>query len=213
MILYRYGLFLCETQNYDFNGDILKGNFKICPSLGLLRLRYVFKFEGDHLVGRRSGLKEAPRYYLTDQWKVLKFEEIRKKWQDREFGQNQEVLLESAPGFETKSGEVKNQVTLKDISSDQIEIQAVLSKPEILVITDNYSKGWKAAGYPDSAESSYQVMPANGFQRAIPLQAGKHHILMEYRPDAFVIGAWISGISWALFMGCFFLMGPLSRRR
>jgi uncharacterized membrane protein YfhO len=68
-------------------------------------------------------------------------------------------------------------------------------------------------GYPDSAENIYQVMPANGFQQAIPLQAGKHHILMEYRPEAFVIGAWISGISWLLFIGCFFLTVPLSRRR
>ncbi len=212
MILYRYGLFLCETEHYDFECDILKGNFQICPSLGLLRLRYTFRFEGDHLVGKRSGLREAPRYFLTDEWKVLNFEEIRKKWRDQEFVQNQEVLLESVPGIEPKSGLIKSQVTLKDISSDQIEIQAALSKPEILVITDNYSKGWKASGYPDSSENVYKVMPANGFQKAIPLQAGKHHILMEYRPEAFVIGAWISGISWVLFLGFFFLTVPLSRR-
>jgi uncharacterized membrane protein YfhO len=103
-------------------------------------------------------------------------------------------------------------VSLNDLSSDQVEINVETAKPAILVMTDNYSRYWKATGYPDTAENSYQVIPANGFQKAIPLEAGKHHILMEYRPDAFVIGAWISGISWVLFLGFFFLTIPLSRR-
>ncbi len=97
-------------------------------------------------------------------------------------------------------GTAKNgQITAKDISSDSVEITASLSTPQILVMSDNYSGGWKVSAFPNSQSKSYEVMPANGFQIAIPLEAGFHHFLLNYQPMLFTVGLWISSISWVLF--------------
>jgi hypothetical protein len=38
-------------------------------------------------------------------------------------------------------------------------------------------------------------MPANVALRAVPLGAGKHHLLMEYRTPGLLAGAVVSGIA------------------
>jgi uncharacterized membrane protein YfhO len=95
-----------------------------------------------------------------------------------------------------------------------MEITAHCPSNALLVITDNYSKGWKAKALPDSDQKSFQVLPANGFQRGIPLQAGSHHFLLQYRPAGFEIGKWISigALALYLILGGLLLPGILRRR-
>ena len=67
-------------------------------------------------------------------------------------------------------------------------------------MTDSYSRDWKAWGLADengkqNAQREYSVLPANRVLRAIPLQAGKHKIRLEYLPTPFVVGKWISLVS------------------
>jgi hypothetical protein len=45
---------------------------------------------------------------------------------------------------------------------------------------------------PDSTQQVYRVMPANYAFMAIPLSAGEHHLRLEYKPAAFIVGKWIS---------------------
>ena len=84
-------------------------------------------------------------------------------------------------------------------------IEADLPDPAVLVVTDTYSDGWKARSLLGPGESGgqavYNVMPADHCIRAIPLAAGHHRLLLEYRPAAFLIGAWVSGISVLLYAG------------
>jgi hypothetical protein len=183
------------------------------PALSLFRLKYAFCEKDGHLTRNKLKLLQVPRAFLVSQWEKGTLESNWPLILSPKFDPLKKVCLEQDPAIPSSLLTSDRTVTLNDLSSDKVEINVETTKPSILVITDNYSRYWKAVGYPDSTENIYQVMPANGFQRAIPLQAGKHHILMEYRPEAFVIGAWISGISWLLFMGCFFLTVPLSRRR
>jgi hypothetical protein len=77
-------------------------------------------------------------------------------------------------------------------TSDEIEIEADVSSPQVLVITDSYSDQWRAISEPGSAQNDYQILPADYCLRAIPLSAGHHHLLLEYRPSAMVWGAWMS---------------------
>ena len=72
--------------------------------------------------------------------------------------------------------------------------------PTILIVTDAYSEGWtvRVAGKNDTR--SYELLPANHAIRAIPLDAGQHHIIVEYKPAAFRIGAIVSILSAACFL-------------
>lgn len=197
----RYALFAAKSQGCDF-ADILKGSFftHMSPSLGLLRLRYLFRGLDGPSVAEPSGLKEEPRAFLTDRWEVMKEGDILNKATDPVFDPRQEVLLESDPGL-PMTGAAQGTVKVKDLDSDRIEIEAQTDKPAVLVVTDNYSKGWKAVPLEGSDQKVFQVLPAYGFQRAVPLAAGHQHFLMEYDPAAFEAGKWISIASWLILLG------------
>jgi len=149
---------------------------------------------------------------VTDHWVVSNYQDILNRTVKLDFDPRREILLESDPGLLPSNKRLISQVELTDINSDEMRIDAKVSKSAVLLIGDNYSQGWKGRVLPGSSQEDYPILPADGFMRAIPLQVGNHHILLEYRPEMFVLGCWISGISWALFIGCFFLMVFLRRR-
>ncbi|HJT24534.1 MAG TPA: hypothetical protein VJ873_08140, partial [bacterium] len=60
---------------------------------------------------------------------------------------------------------------------------------------------WKARPFEGSDQKDFQILPAYGFQRAVPLTPGHHHFLMEYRPVAFEVGKWISIFAWIVLLG------------
>jgi len=206
---FRYARFVCATQGYDVDKDALLVPFfhQWPPALGLLRLRYALQGEGGQWRVEKTGFREPPRAFLTDRFKVLKEDEILPRTLDPSFDPTKKVLLESEPGIPQGTGPVGG-VSLKDISSDKIEVKAQTAKPALLVVGDNYSRGWKIEPISPDAQEPYRVMPANGFQRAVPLSAGSHHFFMEYRPGLFDLGKWISIVSWI----CFFTLLVLKRR-
>ena len=210
MVLDRYARFASATQDYDFNQDILRTRFfrNISPSLGLLRLRYVFREKDGSLTAEKTRLKEVPRAYFVSRFQVLKNEEILQKTVKLQFDPWQEVLLERDPGIVSSGKTLDGKLTLRDINSDKIEIELDIPQSALLVISDNYSKGWRVEPISTEVQNQYQVIPANGFQRAIPLLAGHHHFYMEYLPALFDFGKWISIVSWI----CFFALLVLKRR-
>jgi hypothetical protein len=149
----------------------------------------------------KTGLKEIPRAFLVSRFEVLDTEKVLEKTSQLRFDPRREVLLESDPGIFSSIGKSDGFLEVKDLDTDRIEVQARLTQPALLVVSDNYSRGWKARALSGSNQSSYRVMPANGFQRAVPLEAGNHHFLMEYRPTAYVTGKLISIFAWVIFLG------------
>ena len=85
-------------------------------------------------------------------------------------------------------------------STDWQEVEVTVTQPAILVQTDLYTPNWHAYALPGSAQSAYELIPANYILRAVPLQAGTHRLRIEYRPTKFVIGKWVSLASLALFV-------------
>ncbi len=198
----RFAAFVALTQHCDPNDAFLQRfTFREFPqALGLLRLRYHFTEESGTLRVERLHLKEAPRAFLADRWEVLPKAEALRKASSPGFDWSEEVLLETDPGMEMTKGKSKNQVLITDRSTDLIEVQATLSKPAILVMTDNYSRDWKARPFSTESTGEYSLGPANGFQRAVPLKAGNHHFVMEYQPQAFRAGKWITLVSLWFFL-------------
>src|SRR5205823_14036105 len=110
------------------------------------------------------------------------------------------VVLETEPAIRPAGSIDPGTVTVSNLTTDSLEVRAEVKSPAILLITNNYSKGWRVVPLETSAQREYQIMPANWTLQAIPLSAGKHHLRIEYAPAAFRIGAWVSGIALILYL-------------
>jgi uncharacterized membrane protein YfhO len=117
------------------------------------------------------------------------------------FDPRREVILEHEPEPKPAPNETAGNARVVDASTDQLTIEADLSQPAILLITDAWTPAWRAVSLPGSAQAQYDLQPANYALRAVPLAAGHHRLRAEYAPRAFVIGKWLSLISALCFAG------------
>jgi hypothetical protein len=137
----------------------------------------------------RVGPEPLPRALLIHDWKVIAdrataLQTIR----DDSFDPTKSVILEAAPSISAKGPASGDELRVKDLSSDELEIQATVKSLAILVITDNYAAGWRTKAQPDSDAQKYDLLPADVAFRGIPLAAGHHHFLLRYDPEGFRIG-------------------------
>jgi hypothetical protein len=112
----------------------------------------------------------------------------------RGFDPASQIILESQPQpspSQLPPG-AAGSLSLKHQTTDSIELEITLSAPQILLITDAYSDGWHARPLDAGDKQTYQVLPADYCLRAIPLESGHHHILLEYRPSGVALGLWTS---------------------
>ncbi len=66
-----------------------------------------------------------------------------------------------------------------------IELIAELDAPGYLVLSDLWYPGWSAR----IGDQALPILKANGSFRAVPLPAGRHHVVMWYEPRGFLAGA------------------------
>jgi hypothetical protein len=132
---------------------------------------------------------------------------------DRTFDPRRVVLLERDPGLEPATSDDLGEVTIRDVSTEAIDVTAEVRAPAVLLVTDNYSARWTATPLDAGDTRTYRVEPGNALLRAIPLAAGHHHFRLAYRPSALPLGVAVT----ALTMGvCAVLLvrtrGPRARR-
>jgi uncharacterized membrane protein YfhO len=108
------------------------------------------------------------------------------------FNPAEKVILEAEPNPRPAPSSEPGRVQIRESGTDALVIEAEVAQPAILLVTDNYDSAWRARALPGSSQQRYEVMPADYTLRAIPLAAGHHRILMEYAPEGFRIGRWIS---------------------
>lgn len=193
VVLLRYDRFLRFTQGMDPNDStqyLVLG--KAHRLLNMLRCRYFFvPRKNEFLI--IEGKDVMNHIHLIPHWQVIsKPDDIFKEMNKPTFDPRQTVILESSPDIEAPKKAGMRECTIENASTNHLTIKAKLAQPAILLITDNFSKGWKAVALPASAQKNYTVMPANYTLMAIPLSSGEHHLRLEYKPKAFVAGAWIS---------------------
>ncbi len=77
--------------------------------------------------------------------------------------------------------------------SDRVEIEVDASSAGALVLSDNWSAGWRAwvDGEPKPVVRADRVM------RAVPVPSGRHLVVLEYRPATLILGASVSLLSLA----------------
>ncbi|MFQ5489929.1 MAG: YfhO family protein [Phycisphaerae bacterium] len=74
---------------------------------------------------------------------------------------------------------------------DRVEIRVHAATPGALVLSDNWHRGWRAM--VDGRRAP--LIRANRVMRAVPVQAGEHTVVMEFRPTTFYIGASVTSLT------------------
>jgi hypothetical protein len=190
MVMRRYGQYLERSQDEDSTASPAFTLHKpASPMFKLLRLQYIFTAEMRVFPVPFAVMKRAA---LIGRARVIDPAKQLDALADPSFDPEKTVILDAPPDLSPAGGDVSGSIEIDDLSTDQVEIKGSVPAPAILLITDAYSSGWHAKPLPGSSQQSYQVIPADYAFRAIPLSAGTHHLLMEYRPLAWVIGKWIS---------------------
>ncbi len=106
------------------------------------------------------------------------------------FDPRQTVILETEP--KPKPAGAQGTVKIVDSSTDHLTIEADVPRATLLLITDSYSRDWVATALAGSVQQEYSLLPANYVLRAIPLQAGRHRLRVEYAPPILGTGKIIS---------------------
>ncbi|MFB3067976.1 MAG: hypothetical protein ACE1ZI_01790, partial [Acidobacteriota bacterium] len=199
-VLKRYAEFMTFTQgkNPESASQYLELS-RIHPLFGMLRGRYVFFSEGG-----REGFEEIPsplsHLELIQDWVLIgERDRIFSTMNNSSFDPRQLVILETAPDPAPVKTDRPGTATITEKGTDYLVVEARLSAPAILLITDSYSKGWRAVALPGSVQQDYDLLPANYTLRAVPLGAGHHHLRIEYAPAGSRIGKWISVVSLSLY--------------
>jgi hypothetical protein len=208
-LLRRYAELITFTQGGNPGQATQNVTFRSLPPLyGLLRLRYVF-------TGTDSGPKvyEIPgameRIQLVPSYRVLPNRDtLFSAMGQPGFDPRQTVLLESEPGFSPSQDPNPGRIRIVASSPDQLTVEADIAAPSLLLVTDAYSRDWRAQPLAGSSQSHYEVMPADYALRATPLAAGHHLIRFEYVPTGLWAGIAISGLAWAGWLGLLLTCKP-----
>jgi len=198
--LLRYRRFLDFAEGIDFDAMPYAQSPKSFDTnaLRMLRCRYFMSPEGKAVLEAPDAL---PRMLLADRFRVMtNYHDIFSTLTNANFNMEEEVILESQPDPWPQPAREKGTVTLLESSTDYLKIEADVSAPALLLITDSYSRGWRALALPGSSQARYEVMPADYCLRAIPLAAGHHLLRVEYSPLGFRVGKAVSITALAVFL-------------
>jgi len=196
VVLARYGQFMAFTQNADpdkATTSLPINNYHRLFSM--LRLKYAFiPAEKGIMIKEFNDI--MPRVQLVDDYKIAGTRDsIFREMGNKDFDPRKTVILEKKPDIKLATSINSGICEVIKESVNDFTIRANLSVPSILLITENYSPGWKVTPLKTGIQRTYEIMPANYTLMAIPLSAGEHVFKLEYMPRAFAVGKWVSSIS------------------
>ncbi len=213
-VLKRYSEFMTFTQGDDPDTANQNLHFKRIDSrlFGMLRGRYAFEFDGANIRAVPISQDVMGRFYIVSNYEVIKSrDEIFKTLANPQFDLKTKVILEQEPNPKPEVESVEYTVRLVNASTDQWTLEVTCNRATMLVMTDAWSRDWKAVTLPGSVQTNYDVLPANYILRAIPLTAGRHVFRIEYVPWGLAQGRGVTFAAIA-FAGCV-LAFPSWRRK
>ena len=213
--LRRNAEFLAYTRNYNLDDPrtLLVYPDADSPLLRLQRLRYqILSAKGP--MKPIWGAFPLPHVLLLDRARVMKGREnILKTLDSKDFFPEREVILEEQPNVQPVTGDgPAGIVRVTGQDTEWVDIDADLTRPAILLVTDAYSHYWEVTQHSGNSQSDYQVLPADYMLRGIPLQAGHHTLRLQYVAPAWKISEAITTISLLAFFA-YLSMPWISGRR
>ena len=102
------------------------------------------------------------------------------------------ALLESEPpDLAIPPAGIRSTVEVTRYDEDSLDIAVSAASSGMLVISEAYERGWKAA----IDGQRVPIIPANGWMQAIAIPAGDHQVTLRYEPLSLVAGLWISALT------------------
>jgi len=192
----RYAEFMAFTQGHSPDAASQYLIFRqFHPLYDMLRLGYVVYVEERRTHIRLLG-EGMGRVHLISQYVVARDRDAALRLlDDARFDPRRTVVLEEKPEPEPVV-HAEGSARVVAAGTDWLTIEAEVSAPAILLVTDAYSVFWRARSLPGSSQKHYRVLPANYALQAIPVGAGQHRLRLEYKPPGFVAGKYISLASW-----------------
>ncbi len=193
-VVRRYAEFVAWTQGIDPDKATQYVNSaKFDPLYALMRLRCAFIPTQNGVQIAETPTPPMPHVQLISKYRVVQnrnaiFSTLRAE----SFDPQHEIVLENEPQPKPAQSDNAGTATLISQTTDALTIEADAPQPALLLITDVWTPAWRAVALSGSAQSHYDVLPADYFLRAIPLSAGHHKLRVEYAPRAFFVGKWIS---------------------
>jgi len=163
----------------------------------MLRLKY--RIEESAGVARITPTKVAPMKHLEliGGYRVRTGRDsILAALGEPDFDPLKEVILEREPHPAPVAAPARGRAVVTRQGTDFLEIDADVSAPSLLLVTDAWTPAWRALALPGSAAERYELMPANYALRAVPLGAGRHRLRLQYAPTSFRLGAAVSLLAW-----------------
>jgi hypothetical protein len=158
----------------------------------MLRLRYVFHTLDSGEIALNELPAPMPHAILVGRYRRMADRDaIFASLLDANFDVRKEVILETSPN-PSPSADPEGTARVVTQTGDTLTVEVETRHPAILLITDLYTPSWRAVALPGSVQGKYDFLPANYVLRAVPLIAGQHKILIEYRPRRLLLGAWLS---------------------
>jgi hypothetical protein len=132
-----------------------------------------------------------PRAYVVSEFEIAESaREALRGATSGGFPLAERVFLEERPGAALSPGALAVVVDGR-YGTDEVRIRTAGSGPALLVLTDRYYPGWKAA--VNGAET--QIYRANGIFRAVVVPSGAAEVVFRFDPLSVRIGAWISALT------------------
>lgn len=147
-------------------------------------------------------LDVLPRAFLVSDWQWQpNIPAAVAAMQSPAFSPRRQAVLVGAPppGFPPPapaSGAAIGAATITAYEPERVVIQAATSAPALLILSDAAYPGWTAA--IDGQETP--ILTANAMFRALLLPPGNHQITFHFRPATYLLGRWLSLLSWLILL-------------
>jgi hypothetical protein len=198
----RYTELIASSQgDYSTPRDVYEFSLlRIAKIFPMLRCGYIFPVNPEH-----PSLKlpdPLPHLQLIgDYTKLADPSQIPSRLSDTHFDFHRTAILESDPHPAPTLAGATGHVVLLRQSINDLEIQADVPAPALLLITDAFAPGWQVRPMEMNAnQPAYEVLQADDVLRAIPLSAGHHHFDLFYTAPGLRAGIGVSALGWGFWL-------------
>lgn len=161
--------------------------------LQLLRCRYVLQWSDKYPV--LEVRNPMPHLALIQNYKIENDVLTTAAELNKDFDFRHAAILTSTPNPLPAPGAPQGNARLLSQSINDLEIEADLPAPALLLITDAYSPGWTVRPLETNEnQNHYNVIRADDVFRVIPLAAGHHHFDLYYFPPGLRAGIALSAL-------------------
>lgn len=169
------------------------------PVLNLLNVKYILAStqlnnSGLKLVFNKKNTyiyeneKVLPKAFIIHNIKIESEKEIIKELKSESFNPIDAVILEQKTNSEALGNEGFEEVKIKEYSPNEIILEANITRPGFLVLSEIYYPNWKV--YVDGKQRV--VYKAYHTLRSVYLDKGQHTVMFVCDPPSLRIGSWIT---------------------